>query len=1090
VEEFTKAFSELNDEQKKAVEQIDGPVLVIAGPGTGKTQLLSTRVGYILQNTDALAQNILCLTFTEAGVQAMRERLTRFLGQDAYDVHISTYHAFGSELIRRYPEYAGGYGFEPIDDLGSDSIIRQILADSPYSNPLKSADVYAHNLRDFMSECKRALLSPKDVSQLAKSNLDFIALASGVTLEVLKGFARIDKNSPVLFEKLLAGLQSISIKKPAKFIALKTEAIQSLEEALQAAADSGKTKAITAWKDRWLAKDSEGRFIFAGTQANQKIAAAADIYSAYQKQLAKRKLYDYDDMILRAIEALQTNPDFKFTLAEQYQFIMLDEFQDTNPAQLKIVELLTDNPVNEGRPNVLAVGDDDQAIYAFQGAEHTNMARFAQMYRDVRVISLRKNYRSHAQILDAAYNLSGQIKERLHHQFEGITKILQQAGKDLPKDATIAHHEFISDAAQYSWVTDEIKRLIKQEKFEPAQIAVLAPRHKYLLPLLPYLASAGLPVRYEKRENVLDKPIVRQLEQMSRLVVALYAQNYQLADSLWPEVVSYDFWGLSSDEIWQVSWKAYQARDGWTNALLGSAKTRPLTEFILRVKDLLGVTNLEQQLDILTGISKDDVRLFELPIRSPLYEFYFGAKSSQGTDYLDLISDLSVLRAKLRAWRRGENRPLNLADFMTFIDEHRAANINILNTNPHYEASSALNVMTAYQAKGREFGAVFLLAAQDEVWGAASRTASSNLSLPPNLDYIRYRGSNDDERLRLLYVAITRAKSHLYLTSYAATLDGKASRPLKYLAGQADLLPTAIKHTGQSVASAVLQDYWHQRHLPPFTPKLTDRLAPVLDNYQLSPTHLNQFTDVIRGGPQQFFFNTILRFPAAQAPSAAYGTAVHDTLSWVHNTNAKDKKLPDIKRVLAFFNEQLAAKRLAPDEQARLGVRGEEALRAYLEQKAGSFSPNDKFEQNFRGQGVFIGPAHLTGKIDKLVINKAAKTVTVFDFKTGRSYDRWRGEVVQLHKYRQQLMAYKLLIEGSHDYAGYKVEQGILEFVEPDANGQIKQLVLEFNAKDLEDFKKLNVAVWQRIKALDFPDISKYPKNTSGIRAFEADLLK
>jgi len=415
--EFEKSFKLLNEQQRKAVEQIDGPVLVIAGPGTGKTQLLSTRVGYILSKTDALPQNILCLTFTEAGVDAMRQRLGSFLGQAAYDVALSTYHAFGSELLRRYPEYAGSYDFEPIDELGADSLIREILAAASYSNPLKSSATYAYDLRAFMSECKRALLTPKDVQAIAKNNQVFIAKASVIVSKALNNFARIDKNSPVLFERLRAKLDAIAAKNGPKVTSLKQTCLSELSQAIEQAAETGKTKPITAWKNDWLAKDDYGHFILAGEPTNQKIAAAGEIYSLYQELLAKRKLYDYDDMILRAITALQTHPDLKFTLAEQYQYILLDEFQDTNPAQLKIVELLTDNPVNEGRPNVMAVGDDDQAIYAFQGADHANMYAFAKMYRDVRVVSLRENYRSHHEILDVAYILSTQIKDRLHEQF-------------------------------------------------------------------------------------------------------------------------------------------------------------------------------------------------------------------------------------------------------------------------------------------------------------------------------------------------------------------------------------------------------------------------------------------------------------------------------------------------------------------------------------------------------------------------------------------------------------------------------------------------------------------------------------------------
>jgi DNA helicase II / ATP-dependent DNA helicase PcrA len=147
VESYKKAFAGLNDEQRAAVKQIDGPVLVIAGPGTGKTQLIGTRVGYILQNTDTLADAILLLTFTEAGVQAMRERLSRLIGKPAYDVQLNTYHAFGGEIFRQYPDYFEGAQLSLVEELGADALLRGIIAKLPYTNPLKFADNYINDIK-------------------------------------------------------------------------------------------------------------------------------------------------------------------------------------------------------------------------------------------------------------------------------------------------------------------------------------------------------------------------------------------------------------------------------------------------------------------------------------------------------------------------------------------------------------------------------------------------------------------------------------------------------------------------------------------------------------------------------------------------------------------------------------------------------------------------------------------------------------------------------------------------------------------------------------------------------------------------------
>lgn len=1085
--EYESAFKALNNRQKQAVEKIDGPVLVIAGPGTGKTQLLSTRVGYILKNTDALPQNILCLTFTEAGVDAMRSRLTQFLGQAAYDINISTYHKFGSDLIKRYPEYADMYEFEPIDEVGADGLIREILASSSYANPLKSADTYARDLKTFISDAKRALMTPEDLLAVAKSNQEFIASASKVTTSVLKDFVRIGKTSYAIFEELLNKLSTVEAGAQTPVNNLKSMAIEELTLALEDSADSGNTKSITAWKNDWLAKDVNAKFIFDGKQTNLKIEAAAHIYASYQALMEERKLYDYDDMILRAIKALEAHPDFKFTLAEQYLYLMLDEFQDTNAAQFRIVELLSDNPVNEGSPNILAVGDDDQAIYAFQGAELTNMARFASLYKNVKVISLKDNYRSHADILDVAHVVGGQISERLHTQFGDVEKVLEAANPKLPAKAEVAHHQFISDAAQNAWIAKEAKALIKSG-VEANEIAVLAPKHKYLTPLVAYFSAQTIPLRYEKRENILNRPITRMLEQMSRLAVALKAGEQSGLDELWAEVLSYDFWEIKTEDIWNLSWQAREQGESWTNLLLKNAPTKDIALLFLRIADLLPLTNIEQQLDILIGASKDAQEEYNLALTSPLFNYYF-SDPLNNTDYLEMLSDLSLLRTRLRDWKKDQTGPLNLNDFVNFINAYRDSKINILNSSPHHQAENAVNLMSAYQAKGREFSAVFIMAAQDEVWGGASRNQGSTISLPPNLKYIKYRGASDDERLRLLYVALTRAKTHLYLTSYGATHDGKATQPLKYLAGQTGLIAETT-HPETALNQETIESYWHERHLPALNPKLLDLLSPQLDKYQLNPTNLNQFIGVDYNGPEAFFLNVILRFPKGQTPAAQYGTAIHNTLRWTQDINAQEGKVPTLKRILAFFDERLGSYRLAPGDSALLVERGHANLQRYISARASDFKTSDKCEVGFRNEGVFVGPAHLAGNIDKLSFDSANKTIAVHDFKTGQSYDRWISSNAKLHKYRNQLLFYKLLVENSHTYAGWKVEKGVLEFVETTEDDPIpKTLILDFKEADQEHIKKLIVSVWEHVKNLDFPDISDYSKSVYGIKAFEDYLI-
>lgn len=1100
---FKEAFTGLNDRQRQAVEQIDGPVMVIAGPGTGKTQLISTRVGYILQNTDAPADSILLLTFTEAGVQAMRERLVRLIGKAAYDIQLSTYHAFGGEIFRRYPDYFEGANLTLIEELGSDNLIRTIIAKLPYANPLKFADNYISDLKNFISDAKRALLSPQDMESVAKNNLAFVKDLNKSGRQTLDKLTTVSKSSAPIFEELLALLNRYSGQNlPGGVLPLASYAQAELEAALENFGQTSKTTQLTEWKRRWLDKDATGKFVISGQRASQRLAAAAGIYKSYQQSLAAAGLYDYDDMILRAIETLESNPELKYSLAEQYSYIMLDEFQDTNPAQFKLVELLTDHPVHEGRPNVLAVGDDDQAIYSFQGAEHANMAAFIKHYRQVKLIGLKQNYRAHPPFLELGNNIAQQIQGRLQSEFKNIEKKLEAANKELPEPPRIELREFKSDAAQYAWIAGEVKRLTKQG-IPAGEIAVLAPKHRYLVSLLPYLAEQKLAVHYERRENVLDEPLVHQLERMSHLILALADGNETLANSIWPEVLSYDFWSVPTDKIWRLNWQSRESHQPLTATLLNDETLNHIAAFFLRLAALLSRTTLEEQMDVLIGLPEISEKL-KLPIKSPLYEYYFSKASRQAepSEFVRLISDLSLLRSRLRDWRRNDAEPLGLRAFVEFTQGHRAAGLNVLNTSPYHQTGNTVNLLTAYGSKGREFRAVFIAAAVDEVWGSASRNQGYRLNLPANLSYIRYQGASEDERLRLLFVAATRARTRLYFSGYSQDLAGKNYTRLKYLDINEDEDGNSVSRVIPGKENRVLADqsdslglssvvnYWTGSHTPPLRSEFRQVMAPRLERYQLSASHLNKFTDIVNAGPNAFFMDCLLNFPSAPNLTSAFGTSIHNSLRFAGNILINEGSLPSEKRLLEIFEAQLDRIEIGTDEQANLLERGRSSLHHWLAQAGSQLNKTDRFEYDFKNEGSILGDSRLAGKVDRLIINEKHRRITIVDYKTGQSYRRWQSGTIKLHKFRQQLLFYKFLIENSARYRKYKLDRGIIEFVEPDEEGNINRLELIYDDQDMAQAGRLIRGVWRHVQSLDFPDISAYPPTIVGIRKFEADLSK
>lgn len=1098
MQEFDKVYQRLNAAQRQAVDAIDGPVLVIAGPGTGKTQLLSARVAHILRSTDTLPQNILCLTFTESGAANMRDRLTRFIGKAAYDVQIGTYHAFGGDLIRRYPDYFREARLErPVDKLGMHTILQGTVEALDYRNPLKQTRHHLGDLITTISEIKRGLLSADDLRNIAKSNLQFIKQASGPVGDI---FAPHVKRLPTklaiaepLFTAVADTIRSFAsdtfVRPP--FQSLATLALEQLEKALADASEVGKTTPLTKWKDAWLIKNAKNQYVFDGALEAARLHELGGVLTSYTGALEAQGLYDFDDMILRAIQALEQNDDLRYTLQERYQYILLDEFQDTNAAQLRLVELLTDNPANEGRPNVLAVGDDDQAIYAFQGAQYSNMRDFFRLYQGVLVVPLTENYRSTAPILATAKAVSAQLTDTLSAAFPALTKNLTAQNHDLPA-TSLEHTSYTSEIAERAGVAERIKALIA-DGVSPSDIAVLAPKHRYLEPLVPYLAD--VPLRYERRENILEAPIVRQLLTMSRLVVALHERQHAYADSLWPEVLSYPWWGFATSSIWQLSWKATDARKSWAELLLASDTFRPAALLFLSLAGQVETETLEVILDRLIGTDEVLTGETDTPhVRSPLRDSL--VQSGDEASLYSTTTELTVLRTHLQEHQTGQGNTLMLRDLLQFVTDYETAKEKLLNTSPYSESANAVQLMTVFKAKGLEFGHVFLLHCQDDVWGGSAKGNSNKLTLPDNLAPIRHVGATEDERLRIFFVALTRAKYGLHLSSHTSTYAGKRPPRLKYLdeveradgTVQSNSIPAPYNVVQTEDASvpplAALESNWYTHHTT-ITPTLRDLLQDRLQSYRLSPTHLTKFLDLEHAGPRSFLLENLLRFPTAPSVDLAFGNAMHETLEWLQIETNQHGQTPTLEQAAAYATQRLELQPLTATQLAAQTIRSQHVLAAYLSDPACAFRPGDRPEYNFRNEGVFAGDALLSGKIDLLQVDNEHKTITVIDYKTGNL----GNDPAKRHRYELQLYCYKILLQGSRTFRGYTVNEGYLVFVEPNSEGEIKRHHVAFKDAEVERVRQLLQAMWRRVQSLDMPDVSSYPATLAGIKQFESDLL-
>lgn len=1134
--DFQTRYAKLNANQRQAVDYIHGSLLVIAGPGTGKTELLSMRTAQILRQTDTLPDSILCLTFTESGAANMRQRLRQIIGEDAYKIAIHTFHSFGTEIINQYREYFfHGADSQPADELTQHQIVTEILERLDWRNPLSVKNngefVYTNELIRVISEFKQSGLTPTELRLVMADNQRVIA---DIAADIQQVFAtKISKKTIELFaplaekiaERIDEGNSVTTTNLPSSITPYAQVLALSIAHAAQEAIDANSTKPLTAWKNKWCEKNAGGEFVLKDFAASEKLSAAIDVYEAYGNVLAERSLFDYDDMILSVIQACESHPELRANLQEQFQFIMVDEFQDTNLAQLR---LLFDLTGDEDNPNIMAVGDDDQAIFSFQGADVGNIQRFRQHYHDPKIIVLTDNYRSAADILTAARGVITQGTDRLENTIDGLSKQLTAHASG--SGARVEVQEFTSVSEERAGVAQKIAELIKRGE-NPAHITVIARHHKELIELLPHLYRQNLIVNYERHDDILEQDIIQALDKLARVVMAIHQNNLDAANSLLPEVIAHPAFGFSALDIWRLSLHAYNNRQLWLESMLANSTFQPFGEWLLeRAKDVPNLP-LEEQLDKLLGLEIDAgitpidsvqrpsperpqtpgakrgvdrdssgahsgrellQSADEEPSLNSLAAHYFSPEAlAQNPDaYLTTLESLRTLRQKLRD-RTTDETP-TLANFLEFIDLHRSTKTRLTHIRPQASAlGGAINLMTAHKSKGLEFPHVFVIGAIDSAWGEKVRSRSRLIRYPANLQ-LQPAGASYDERLRLFFVAMTRAKTTLTMT-YSQTNDaGSDTMIASFLTDHAPtIIPAADTPTTQLT---VAQTDWSTRLSAPVSAELKDVLAPTLETYKLSITHLNNFLDVSRGGPQNFLLNNLLRFPSAKSPAASYGTAIHASLQQLHNLLGADHRLPPTERILQHFRTSLEAQHLPPDDFALYLDKGTAALTAFLDAKSSEFHDTELAELDFAHQGVVVGGARLTGKLDVADIDKHNKTIFVTDYKTGKPSHSWRGtsdyEKIKLHKYRQQLMFYQLLVTSSRDYGNFTFTGARLQFVEPDIKtGDILSLEDTFSEEELAEFARLINVVWQKITVLDMPDISGYSADYKGMVQFEEDLL-
>ncbi|MBR5647740.1 ATP-dependent helicase [Candidatus Saccharibacteria bacterium] len=1074
----------LNPKQKEAVEYLDGPLLVLAGPGTGKTQLLSEKVAYILKNTDTSPSNILCVTFTENGAKNMRERLKRIVGKDGLKVTVSTYHAFGSEILAQYKNYSDEYTRamdNPIDEVKKFKLIKEIRDSLPGTDILHGDKV--KDIIDVISSAKGANLSSEDLLKIAKINIeDSKVLSDTISSLLLNVVPRAFKESyENAYKPIYEVLKQYAEDMPV--IKLENNSVYrnivpiatAMKEAILEAQSTEKITPLSAWRDEFFEKTDKGTYRLKDRVSNKKLISVAKVMASYEEKLKEEGLFDFDDMIQEAVRVLKTDKGFCLTLAERYQFIMLDEFQDTNPSQLSIIQAITDYD----KPMIMAVGDDDQAIFEFQGALSSNFASFQEHY-NAHVIALTENYRNTQEILDFSHKIIMEAPDR--YADKELT-----AHREALKSTGIHRIEFLSSDMEYDYVATKITELVKSG-VNQNEIAIISQKRKYFEPLLPFLNQhPEIKIAYEKQNDLLQDERIYQILTIARYIYE--CANELRVDVSLLEILSYPFFKLPILEVIKLSGAAKYSKTSSFDTFAGSENEniKAVMTFFANLIAKSFNEPLEIFLDYLIGATELE------GYRSPFLSYY-AAKKDYST--FTLYENLASLRGKLH--KHFGEKPLRLVDLINMVDDYQEAEMGLNVISPYKEADEAVQVLTAHGAKGLEFEYVFIISADHSAWGRGKGN-NNLLTLPKNLTHIRHTGITDSERLRVLYVALTRAKKYLYITNSKHDFSDKSPERLEYFEEYEDedkvispLIPAGSAETMYDLGAVQIAEKNIHTWMVPYVNASPDLMAIYkerVDNYRMSASSLTSFIDVCYAGPEAFFEDRILMAPVdTENDAMIFGTLIHSTFEKVTNNNLSDE------RALEYFLAELDKKDLPQETKARLREKGPADLAVSLK-KFANILHGGRAEVNLGPDHLVIDGVPVTGVIDHISIDEDTKEIEIYDFKTsGYHKEKWTSHAT-LYKYMLQLGFYKLLLNNSPKYAKYKVNKAHILFVVPDNDGEVYDKEYDFNSVDEKMLLDIMKAVYYQISTLKFvgdPELmitADSDKGIKDIKAFIALLL-
>ncbi len=1023
----------MNDEQLEAVDIIDGPLLVLAGPGTGKTQLLSVRAANMINKGKAEPENILILTFTNAAARAMRERLARIIGHEGYNIEVETFHSFANSIILE-SESAIKYVKDKIDitDLEKVRSLQYILDNVKGMEPLKPFGApYMHlvEIGNRISELKNEGISPGELKNHLKD-----LVPDGINIE----------------EKHIPRLKALSL----------------------------------AYEKYERLKNEESSVLF-----------------------DERGRKDFDDMILIALDALRKDADLRVSMREQYKYVMVDEYQDTNGAQLQLLFSILDPE----RPNLCCVGDDDQSIYRFQGATLSNFRVLKETFPGLKTVLLKDNYRSTDGIID----LSKQIISQLPNEERVAEKILDPR-RDY-KEKKIQFLEFMTEEEELAFMIAEIRKQAGTIKKDSSldegtrdkpynSMAVLVRKRDQRQKVIEAFLKAGIPYASDGKEDIRMEKRVRQMLDVLELAHVDLENNERKSLALYKLLTS-DYTGASQSDVLKLIGRVNAKKRVFRGKDLEKFRSVNLFSEFFAVFPVSGETPPSEEGSRKLRATKDMALDDPLALHRAAWALNRVLKDARANPIHDIlmryIEDTGLYRFILESYE--DNQVVRVRDlralvsFINMIKESSLSSPSLrlddlmqelelrevhgmpINGELATLSQDGVRIYTAHSAKGLEFHTVFLpFCLEQKSWPVRSK--GDVVPLPPDIykskekvdEKKKLKLLNLYDELRLFYVASTRAKANLI---YTATPGEKViiSRFLSHV----DLNPgSGSPSSEEDFLSGLLRDTRERDALQ----EVSGILKDIVKDLTLNPTSLNNYITCRR----KFLYDNVLMLPGRKNQNLVFGNCAHKALEEVYKYFMDKKKFPHFSFFKKAFLSELEYQGVSDNIKKGCAVKLDDLDGWYTKMSRSPVMPLDL--ENKLEISIPCGPV-FRGTFDKIEREEEG-AIKVIDYKTGKPDKHVKAifnckdlSRYECDDYYRQLIAYKMLYEKAlQGRRKERVTKGVLQFLEPVAEtvkkyglekGTYREETVELTEDMVGELERVIIKCWKDIQGLKFDKLSE-----------------